>query len=43
MLQAGHLRPEEPSKELHSILDKYVGENKIFNVTTNNVKGAGDY
>lgn len=43
MLQAGHLRPEEPAKELHSILDQYVGEGKIFKVTKNSEKGAGDY
>jgi len=43
MLQAGHLRPEEPTKELHSILDKYVGNDKIFEVTHNPSKGAGDF
>lgn len=35
MLQAGHLRPEEPTKELHAILNEYVGEDKIFIVTEN--------
>lgn len=44
MLQAGHLRPEEPTHELLTILNKYVGENKIFDVTPNNETiGAGDY
>lgn len=43
MLQAGHLRPEEPTKELHTILNEYVGEDKIFKVTENPNQGAGEY
>lgn len=43
MLQAGHLRPEEPTKELQVILNKYVGKEGIFHVTPNEVIGAGDY
>lgn len=42
MLQAGYFRPDEPSKELHAVLDKYVGKDKIFSVTPNG-NGAGDY
>lgn len=43
MLQAGHLRPEEPTQELQSILNKYVGKDKVFVVTHNESVGAGDY
>lgn len=43
MLQAGHLRPEEPTKELQAILNEYVGEDKIFVVTENLNQGAGEY
>lgn len=43
MLQAGHLRPEEPITELHAILDKYVGDEKIFKVEKNSISGSGDY
>lgn len=43
MLQAGHLRPEEPVRELKAILNEYVGEDKIFNVTENANPGAGEY
>ena len=43
MLQAGHLRPDEPSQELESVLKKYVGRDKIFEVTSNPTVGQGDY
>lgn len=43
MLQAGYLHPDEPSRELQTILKKYVGKENIFNVTPNETTGAGDY
>lgn len=43
MLQAGHLRPEEPTEELRTILSEYVGEGNIFKVTPNKSAGAGEY
>lgn len=42
LLQAGYLSIDEP-RELQDVLGKYVGKDKVFSVTHNEVAGAGDY
>ena len=35
LLQAGYLQPEEPAREIDKVLEKHIGEDKVFKVTDN--------